>query len=454
MQITGRQVVAALGPQSSGIARVISHLVNELHVPLISFATDPALSSLQYPYFLRSVTNDHFQMFAIADLVDYFGWREVIAIFVDDDNGRNGIAVLGDALSRKRAKISHKAAFSPGASKADIDNLLVKVNLMESRVFVVHVNPDSGLNIFSVANRLGMMSKSYVWIATDWLPSVLDSTEMIDPQTADLLQGVLALRHHTPDSDLKTKFASQWRNIKNNKYPNFNSYALYAYDSVWLIARALDVFFKNGGNISFSEDPYLRNTNGSALRLSSLQIFDQGPRLLELLTSSNFTGVSGQVQFDSDKNLVHPAYDVLNIGGTGVRRIGYWSNHSGLSTGPPESLYEKAVNISDQHLYSVLWPGETTTKPRGWVFPNNGKPLQIAVPYRVTYPDVVTKDKGPLGARGYCIDVFEAAVDLLPYAVPHQYIMYGDGIRNPSFGNLVNDVAQNVSICCLILFRL
>lgn len=443
MQITGQQVVAAIGPQSSGIAHVISHVVNELHVPLVSFATDPTLSSLQYPYFLRALTNDYFQMYAIADLVVYFGWREVIAIFVDDDNGRNGISVLGDALAKKRAKISYKAAFTPGGPKSDIDNLLVQVNLMESRVYVVHVNPDSGLNIFSVAKRLGMMSKSYVWIATDWLPCVLDSTETIDPQTADLLQGVLALRHHTPDSDLKTKFSSRWGKIKKIETPKFNSYAIYAYDSVWLVARALDAFFSVGGNISFSNDPNLRDTRGSSLRLTSLQIFDQGPKLLQLLTSSNFTGVSGQIQFDSEKNLIHPAYDVLNIGGTGIRRIGYWSNYSGLSVVPPEKLYTKPTNKSDQNLYSVLWPGETTMKPRGWVFPNNGKPLQIAVPYRITYPDVVTKDKGPLGAKGYCIDVFEAAVELLPYAVPHQYIMYGDGKRNPSFGNLVNDVAQN-----------
>ncbi|KAK4492803.1 hypothetical protein RD792_000125 [Penstemon davidsonii] len=57
--------------------------------------------------------------------------------------------------------------------------------------------------------------------------------------------------------------------------------------------------------------------------------------------------------------------------------------------------------------------------------------------------DVVTKDKGPLGVKGYCIDVFDAAVALLPYAVPHQYILYGGGKRNPSFNNLVNDVSEN-----------
>ncbi|KAK2988035.1 hypothetical protein RJ640_011298 [Escallonia rubra] len=444
LQLMENDVVVAIGPQSSGIAHVISHVVNELHVPLLSLATDPTLSALQYPYFLRTTQSDYFQMYAIANLVEYYGWKEVISIFVDDDYGRNGIAVLGDALAKRRAKISYKAAFTPGAPKSDINDLLVGVNLMESRVYVVHVNPDSGLTIFNVAKNLGMMSSGYVWIATDWLPSVLDSSESVDPETMDLLQGVVALRHHTPD-DLKRSFTTRWKSLKDKGTLNFNSYALYAYDSVWLLAHALDAFFNEGGNISFSYDPKLRDTNGSALHLSALRSFDEGEKLLQILMTTNFTGLSGQIQFDQEKNLVHPAYDVLNIGGTGSRTIGYWSNYSGLSSIAPEILYAKPSNTStsNQHLNDVIWPGETTTKPRGWVFPNNGKPLRIAVPNRISYKEFVSKDKGPLGVRGYCIDIFEAAVNLLPYPVPHTYMLYGDGVRNPSYNALVNEVAQN-----------
>ncbi|KAL3615270.1 hypothetical protein CASFOL_040931 [Castilleja foliolosa] len=445
MQLTGYDIIATLGPQSSGISHVISYLENELQVPLLSFATDPTLSSLQHPYFLRVITNDYFQMQAIADLVEYFAWRDVVAVFVDDDYGRNGISVLGDALARKRAKISYKAGFTPGGPVSDIDALLVSANLLESRVFVVHVNPDSGINVFSVAKRLGMMGKSYVWIATDWLSSFLDSSGTIGPNMADLLQGVITLRHHTSDSDRKQQLMSRLEKVENKGNLNYNSYALYAYDSVFLLARALDTFLKSGRNVSFSDDPKLHDANGSAIHFKSLRVFDQGPELLQILTKTSFKGLTGDIKFDPDKNLIRPAFDILNIGGTGMRRLGYWSNYSGLSIVPPETLYMKPPNISasNQHLYSVLWPGETTSKPRGWVFPNNGKPLQIAVPNRVTFPDFVSRDKGPLGARGFCIDVFEAAVELLPYPVPHKYILYGDGRRNPSFNNLVFDVAQN-----------
>jgi glutamate receptor, ionotropic, plant len=83
-----RHVVAVVAPQSSGIAHVVSHVANQLRVPLLSFAaTDQALASSQYPYF--------FQMAAVADVVAHHGWREVMAVYVDNDYGRGGVVALG-----------------------------------------------------------------------------------------------------------------------------------------------------------------------------------------------------------------------------------------------------------------------------------------------------------------------------------------------------------------------
>ncbi|KAI3786345.1 hypothetical protein L1987_39955 [Smallanthus sonchifolius] len=249
LELMEKDVVAAIGPQSSTIA----HVVNELHIPLLTFgATDPTLAALQYPYFLRTTQNDYYQMSAVADVINYFEWKEVIAIFVDDDYGRNRVSSLGDWLAQKRAKIAYKSALTSGSSANDISEVLKAVNLMESRVYVVHVNPDTGLEIFAAAKKLGMMSGGYVWITTEWLPAVLDPTP--------------------PDSTTTT-------------------------------------------------------------------------------------------------------------------------------------------------LYRVLH----------------------------SYKEVVTKDvRSPQGVRGYSIDVFEAAVNLLPYPVPRKYILYGDGVRNPSYSNLVAAVADDV----------
>ncbi|MED6142879.1 hypothetical protein PIB30_001647 [Stylosanthes scabra] len=447
LQLMENDVVATIGPQSSSIAHVISHVSNELHVPLLSFAaTDATLSALQYPYFVRTTHSDYHQMYAIADFVEYCRWREVIAIFVDDEYGRNGISVLGDALSSKRAKVSYKAALPPGANTSDVSDLLSEVNLMESRVYVLHVNPGSGLSILGVAKQLGMMSNGYVWIATDWLPSVLDSSNTPDSNTMSALEGVVAFRNHIPDTDIKKSLLAKLKSQKDKETSSFNSYAFYAYDSVWIAARALDIFLNEGGNISFSSDPRLQDNNGSTLHLGLLRTFDGGPQYLQTILRTNFTGVSGQVGFDRDRNLIHPAYDILNIVGSGLHRIGYWSNHSSLSVVAPDISYVKSSNnssISTPQLYSVIWPGDAKTTPKGWVFPNNGKPLRIAVPNRVSYKEFVSKDNSPTGVQGYCIDVFEAALNLLAYPVPRQYILYGNGERNPDYNNLVDQVAQN-----------
>uniref|UniRef100_A0ACD5UY44 Uncharacterized protein n=2 Tax=Avena sativa TaxID=4498 RepID=A0ACD5UY44_AVESA len=452
LQLMEKEVVVVVGPQSSGIAHVVSHVVNELHVPLISFAaTDPALASGQYPYFVRAIRgDDSSQMAAVADIVTYYGWREVSVIYVDNDYGRGGVDALGDALEAKRGKVSFKAPIPPEADAATVVDLLVQVSMMESRVCVVHVSPDSGLAIFDAARSLDMMASGYVWIATEWLAAAVDSTRpAADHRTMSLIQGVVTLRQYTPDSGAKRSLTSRFATGQRNRSAAVNAYGLSAYDAVWMAARAIDAFLDDGGNVTFSVDPRLQHeTNGSStLRLDSLRVFDQGEQLLQKVMLANFTGVTGDVRFSAaSRSLVDPAYEVLNIGGTGVRRVGYWSNHSRLSVAvptPTATARKNGTRVDEQRLYSVVWPGETTSPPRGWVFPNNGRLLRIGVPYRTTYKQFVSKDSSPDGASGYCIDVFKAAVALLPYPVPFSFILFGDGVKNPSYSDLVSKVADN-----------
>ncbi|GKD07571.1 glutamate receptor 3.4-like protein [Tanacetum coccineum] len=96
-----------------------------------------------------------------------------------------------------------------GASHSDLTKLLNGVNMMDCRVYVVHPHPDSGLVIFSVANKIGMMTSSYVWITTDWLLAALDSSEIPDPKSMDLIQGVVSLRQDTLNYDFKKSFTKK-----------------------------------------------------------------------------------------------------------------------------------------------------------------------------------------------------------------------------------------------------
>ncbi|XP_031743083.1 glutamate receptor 3.6 isoform X2 [Cucumis sativus] len=445
------KTMAIIGPQNSVTAHVISHIANELQVPLLSFsATDPTLSSLQFPFFIRTSQNDLYQMAAVAEIVDYFQWKEVIAIFVDDDHGRNGIAALGDQLNERRCKISLKVPLKPDASRDVVTDALVKVALTESRILVIHTYETTGMVVLSVAQYLGLTGPGYVWIATNWLSLLLDTNSPLPTTSMENIQGLVALRLYTPDSVLKRNFVSRWTNFTDVKSSSgslgLSTYGLYAYDTVWILAHAINAFLNEGGNLSFSTLSKLTGVDVRTLNLNSMNIFNGGKTLLDKILEVNFTGITGSVEFTPERDLIHPAFEVINIIGTGERRIGYWSNYSGLSIVPPETLYSKPPNrtSSNQKLYDVVWPGQATQKPRGWAFPNTGRYLRIGVPRRVSYQEFVSQVEGTDMFTGFCIDVFTAAINFLPYAVPYKLIPFGDGLTNPSGTELIRLITTGV----------
>ncbi|XP_051145507.1 glutamate receptor 3.2-like [Andrographis paniculata] len=447
LQFMATDTVAIIGPQVPGMAHILSHLANELHIPMLSCtALDPTLASLQYPYFIQTAPNDLYQMSAIADTVSHFGFREVIVIYPDDDQSRGSMSALGDQLASKRCRITYKALLPPEAlaTESNITEQLAKISMMESRVIVVHAYAVIGLRVFRLARKLNMMSKGYVWLATAWLSTVLDSSpELVDDPKS--VGGVLTFRPHTPETDRKRAFLARWKRLSNGSI-GLNPYGLYAYDTVWTIANALDVFLDRGGIISFSNNSDIFGSRAGALNLGALSTFNGGNQLLQQILDTNTTGLTGPIAFNSDKAVVRPAFEILNVVGKEYRKIGYWSNYSGLSIVPPEFLYSKKPNRSSasQKLGNVVWPGQTTVKPRGWVFPRNGRELRIGVPDRVSFRSFVAKDNNTNEIHGYSIDVFLAAVNLLPYAVPHKFILFGDGRKNPHYSDLVNMVASNV----------
>ncbi|AQK61070.1 Glutamate receptor 3.3 [Zea mays] len=362
LQFMETDVIAIIGPQCSPIAHIISYVANELQVPLMSFASDATLSSIQFPFFVRTMPSDLYQMAAVAAVIDYYQWKIVTAIYVDDDYGRNGIAALDDELTARRCKISFKIGFRSNAKKSDLLNLLVTVSNMESRVIILHTGSEPGLKLLSLANGLNMMGNGYVWIATDWLSAYLDANSSVSAETINGMQGVLTVRPHTPKSKVKSNLVSKWSSLSkkyNHSDLRTSAYGFYVYDSVWTVARALDAFFDDGGRISFTNDSRLRDETGGTLHLEAMSVFDMGNKLLNKIRNVNFTGVSGQVQFNAQFELIHPAYDIISIIGNGMRTIGFWSNYTRLlSTVLPEDLYSKPPNTSlaNQQLYDVIWP--------------------------------------------------------------------------------------------------
>ncbi|KAB2613624.1 glutamate receptor 3.7 [Pyrus ussuriensis x Pyrus communis] len=129
-------------------------------------------------------------MAAMAGLIYFYGWKEVIVVFVDDDYGRNGISALHDELDKTMSRISHNLALPVQYNLNDIADLLNKLRFLGRRVYIVHVDPDPRLRIFTVAKELLMMTSNCVWFATDWLSTTVDSFSPMNRTSLTALQGV------------------------------------------------------------------------------------------------------------------------------------------------------------------------------------------------------------------------------------------------------------------------
>lgn len=415
-------VVAIIGPQSSTVAHMISQLANGVQVPIISYAaTDPTLSSLQFPYFFRTTQSDSYQMAAMANLIDFYGWKEVIAIYTDDEYGRNGVFSLDDEVEKRESKISYKLALPTNYNLNDLTDVLNNSIPYGPRVYIVHINPDPDLKIFEVANKLNMMTSDYVWLTTDWLCTTLASFTAQNQPSYKIIEGIVGLCQHIPK-------ASQMKNFGPNVYRS------YAYDTVWTVARTIDTFLNQEKNMTFS---LVRSQFGK------LKVFDGGKDFVKILSGTHFNGLTGPIHFDVDRNLVPRGYAVFNMAKLVVQNVGYWSNHSGLSIDPPESLKVDKHHL-DEKLGVITWPGGKTDRPRGWVIGDRERPLRIGVPKRASFVEFVTELSNHT-VEGYCIDVFMEALKLVPYELPYRFVPFGDGLSNPSYDHLVRSVTDDVS---------
>ncbi|KAB1205092.1 Glutamate receptor 2.7 [Morella rubra] len=158
--IKDAEVQAIIGPQNSMQADFIIQLGKKAQVPIISFsATSPSPTSLRSPYFFLAAQNESSQVKAICAIIQAFGWRQIVPIYVDNVFGEGIISFLVDALQDIDVRVPCRSAIAPSATDDEIGQELYKLMTMQTRVFVVHMEPKLGSRLFTKAKEIGMMSE-------------------------------------------------------------------------------------------------------------------------------------------------------------------------------------------------------------------------------------------------------------------------------------------------------
>jgi ionotropic glutamate receptor len=139
----------------------------------------------------------------------------------------------------------------------------------ESRVFVAYMQSDLSSKIIMKAHEIGMMDSGYVWITTDEFTSLWDV--LLNASSMVYMQGLLGVKTYIQNSNKLEDFRRRWKRQFRLEYPHeekaeLNVYGSFAYDAVWMIARAIG----NLGNTSFN---FMKPISSSSKFYTNLRSF-------------------------------------------------------------------------------------------------------------------------------------------------------------------------------------
>ncbi|KAJ3676309.1 hypothetical protein LUZ60_003721 [Juncus effusus] len=423
------EVQAIIGPRTSTETEFIANMCNRSQVPLLSFSvTSTSISPTQLPFFVRATINDSSQSMPIASFTQYFGWRAVVAIYEDSEYGLGIIPSLVDNLQSVGTNIADRVVISTEATDDRIDIELHRLKSLQTRVFIIHMLPALASRLFLRAKILDIMSVGYVWIVTD---SVGDVLETLDPSVVRSMEGVIGFRPYVVYSDKVNNFSIRFKTrfVQDNpgmEVVNPNLYQLWAHDAVWAMATAVEM-------TTIKNQSFMVPQSGST-DLTRIGVSQSGKKLLQAIVDSKFDGLAGKFRLVNNQ-LQLLAFEIVNVVGKSTRGIGFWTQDNGIIREISSSLMNININNS---LKSIVWPGDPTEVPKGWVIPTSGNVLRILVPIKPGFKVFVNISE-PIKANstvtGYCIDVFNATLSKLPYDVRYEFYPSSD-----TYDNLVHQV--------------
>ncbi|KAI3666923.1 hypothetical protein L6452_41964 [Arctium lappa] len=437
------EVMAILGPQQSSQAKFILDIAQKSKVPIISSATSSNLSPNAYNFFIHTAHSSSTQAQPIAAIIKSFGWREVMFIYEDSDFGRGLVPYLSDAMEN----ITTQVILLPPSSSDDlIIQQLHNLKTMQTRVFVVHMLPTLASRFFKKADEAGMMTRGYAWIITDVLTILLSH---LDPNDRKCMHGVIGMKPYIPQSKKLTHFHRRWRRRFHKEYPEMDKlfeldmFGIWWYDSVFALATSLQKV-KTELSTTFTR-PTKASTDLAAIGTSEMGAFLFSiirNVTLKGLLSGNFHVINGQLQIS--------AYEIVNLIGKEEKRIGFWNSKNGIISSHPSYNESMDYRTNKDDFGAIIWPGDTIEIPKGWEIPtSNDRKLRVGVPAKGGFVEFIQADIDPKTKKakevnGFCIDVFKAVVDALPYAIDYNFIPFEnpDAQRSGDYNDLVYQLVR------------
>ncbi|KAH9299326.1 hypothetical protein KI387_031008, partial [Taxus chinensis] len=410
VQVFGNEVVAIL-VQEFKISKFMAPIAEAVDVPILSlsdadgFVTGNGSTVLSHNY------DD---MEAIAAIVGYFQWKEVILLYQDEEFWLSGVNALSEALEERGKRVSQTAAL-PSISEGDqVRKSLRQLNTSYIRAFIVYTSVDVAMNLFSIADGLGMMTEGYAWIVTD---SIASSLDFLNSSHLNTIQGIVGVKRlPTP------QFTEMQKRLQLNSSDDGTSrIGIEAYNSLMIVAKAIAILVSQGKEVGYKGN--IPNNNMDFL--ASMKFLTGGKLLRQEIDSLKYSAVN------YNRGSRDYQIEIINIvGRRSYRRVGFWGKRKGL--------LRSGGKQGNNTLSPIMWPGDTVQAPNGYRKLVVGKIMSKSTS---NFSEILGR------LSGYTRETFETAVNAVPYDLPFVFATLNIGNSSFSgFDQLITDLLDRKDI--------
>lgn len=305
-RLTNSNPLGYVGPLVNEVTRsYLDTLAEQLDPkPLVSYgSTAKNFTNVeQNPRFLRTIQPDGLQAAAIALFIQQQGWTSIAVLYTNDDYGLGvhqsfltnveGLDVVIENDPEDQIIRSNSDGTFNKYTKDDVEEQLTNIVRNTLKVVIYLGGYRVGAEIAMIAKEKELWGDEYGWLGGMWLvPEIHEwiETEYSDDKDdiMDVLNGAVGLGNREPQGEIGAKFIADYSAIYG---PDYTTYAMYAYDTVYMFAHTIDSMIERG------ED------------------FNNGKDMTDSLRAVDFTGASGKVKvFEGTNDRSAIGYSIVNM---------------------------------------------------------------------------------------------------------------------------------------------
>ncbi|XP_053958896.1 uncharacterized protein LOC128863661 [Anastrepha ludens] len=288
---TEPRVLGVLGPACSETVEPIAGISKHTNMAVISYSAEGAsfADRRAYPYFFRTIGSNRQYEDVYIELMKFMGWKRVAALTEDGQKYTEYISHMETAMKQNNLELITNKKFLSDVKAAEMNKYLLDLKQKHAKIIIADIHNRNAELALCEAYHLGMTAyEGYVWFLPSWISKDWNTLDINHNCTTEQLQkaseGHFSIMHTPfgdPDAIMQENITvGEWLTLHSENNTSLSNYTGFAYDAVWAYAHAAARLLEE------NEDA-----------VNSLRSGNVVTRFVELIWQTNFTGLSGPIQF-------------------------------------------------------------------------------------------------------------------------------------------------------------